>query len=186
VLYLKVYLRDAKQVENKTPLAFLYELHAKSGLERKALRFTYSRLNSLLRTLEVRTWNQNFWCLWYLIDNSSQSASNAMLYMEHKECNIIRRTIVDWFNAIDTTPTPLNPILESNPYRSHPFTPVPLLPLQVTTLDQYNSLSHVSNFVTLLATYMEGFAVITEPQVCHISSSSPPLLLILSYSSKRQ
>jgi hypothetical protein len=62
-----------------------------------------------------------------------------------------------------------------------------LLPLQVTTLDQYNSLSHVSNFVTLLATYMEGFAVITEPQVSHISSSSsPPLLLILSYSSKRQ
>ena len=55
VLYLKTYLRDAKQVENKTPLAFLYELHAKSGLERKALRFTYSRLNSLLRTLEVRT-----------------------------------------------------------------------------------------------------------------------------------
>lgn len=54
VLYLKTYLRDAKQVENKTPLAFLYELHAKSGLERKALRFTYSRLNSLLRTLEVR------------------------------------------------------------------------------------------------------------------------------------
>ena len=53
VLYLKTYLRDAKQVENKTPLAFLYELHAKSGLERKALRFTYSRLNSLLRTLEV-------------------------------------------------------------------------------------------------------------------------------------
>jgi hypothetical protein len=54
VLYLKTYLRDAKQVESKTPLAFLYELHAKSGLERKALRFTYSRLNSLLRTLEVR------------------------------------------------------------------------------------------------------------------------------------
>ena len=53
MLYLKTYLRDAKQVENKTPLAFLYELHAKSGLERKALRFTYSRLNSLLRTLEV-------------------------------------------------------------------------------------------------------------------------------------
>jgi hypothetical protein len=55
VLYLKTYLRDAKQVESKTPLAFLYELHAKSGLERKALRFTYSRLNSLLRTLEVRS-----------------------------------------------------------------------------------------------------------------------------------
>ena len=54
VLYLKTYLRDAKQVESKTPLAFLYDLHAKSGLERKALRFTYSRLNSLLRTLEVR------------------------------------------------------------------------------------------------------------------------------------
>jgi DNA excision repair protein ERCC-2 len=98
VLYLKTYLRDAKQVENKTPLAYLYELHAKSGLERKALRFTYSRLNSLLRTLEV------------------------------------------------------------------------------TTLDQFNALSHVANFVTLLATYMEGFAVITEPQGSIISGVNEPLL----------
>jgi hypothetical protein len=41
---------------------------------------------------------------------------------------------------------------------------------QVTSLDQYNSLTHVANFVTLLATYMEGFAVITEPQVRALST----------------
>ena len=69
MLYLKTYLRDAKQVENKTPLAFLYELHAKSGLERKALRFTYSRLNSLLRTLEVRKLVLSFFVLgfWFCL-----------------------------------------------------------------------------------------------------------------------
>ena len=52
--YLKVYLRDAKQVENKTPLAFLFAMKEFAGLERKPLRFTYTRLNSLMRTLEVR------------------------------------------------------------------------------------------------------------------------------------
>jgi DNA excision repair protein ERCC-2 len=53
-MYLKMYLREAQNVENKTPLAFLHQLNSKSGLERKPLRFTYSRLNSLMRTLEVR------------------------------------------------------------------------------------------------------------------------------------
>jgi DNA excision repair protein ERCC-2 len=87
VVYLKNYLRDGQSVELKTPLAFIHALNQATGLERKPLRFTYSRLNSLLRTLEV------------------------------------------------------------------------------TSLDEYNAVQEVANFATLLATYMEGFAVILEPQV---------------------
>lgn len=35
------------------PLSFSFSLHDKTALETKPLRFAYSRLNSLLRTLEV-------------------------------------------------------------------------------------------------------------------------------------
>ena len=40
-------------VEKEFPEGFLHDLYLKTALEKKALRFTYSRLNSLLRTLEV-------------------------------------------------------------------------------------------------------------------------------------
>ena len=41
-------------VQKDTPLVFLQQLHEQTGLDdRKPLRFSYSRLNSLLRTLEI-------------------------------------------------------------------------------------------------------------------------------------
>ena len=98
VIYLRNFLRDGKDLESKTPLAFMQSLQTSTALERKPLRFTYSRLNSLLRTLEV------------------------------------------------------------------------------THLDEFNSLSDIANFVTLVATYMEGFAVILEPQGSVIAGVNEPLL----------
>lgn len=53
VQYLKAQLAGSQDVTNKTPLAFLHDMHAVTALERKPLRFTYTRLNSLLRTLEI-------------------------------------------------------------------------------------------------------------------------------------
>lgn len=91
-------LLDGENVENKTPLAFLHQMQAECGLERKPLRFTYSRLNKLLRTLEV------------------------------------------------------------------------------TTLDDFNALQDVANFATLVSTYMEGFAVITEPTGSIVAGVTEPLL----------
>ncbi|KAJ1406448.1 helicase C-terminal domain-containing protein, partial [Ochromonadaceae sp. CCMP2298] len=52
VQFLKAQLAGA-DVTNRTPLAFLHDLFGSTGLERKPLRFTYTRLNSLLRTLEI-------------------------------------------------------------------------------------------------------------------------------------
>eukprot|EP00636_Phaeomonas_parva_P005982 CAMPEP_0118854258 /NCGR_PEP_ID=MMETSP1163-20130328/2524_1 /TAXON_ID=124430 /ORGANISM="Phaeomonas parva, Strain CCMP2877" /LENGTH=819 /DNA_ID=CAMNT_0006786953 /DNA_START=512 /DNA_END=2968 /DNA_ORIENTATION=+ len=52
VRHLKDQLRNP-EARWETPQAFLHELHDKTGLEAKPLKFTYSRLNSLLRTLEV-------------------------------------------------------------------------------------------------------------------------------------
>lgn len=98
VIYLRNFLRDGRDLESKTPLAFMQSLQTSTALERKPLRFTYSRLNSLLRTLEV------------------------------------------------------------------------------THLDEFNSLSDIANFVTLVATYMEGFAVILEPQGSIIAGVNEPLL----------
>ena len=43
----------SKNVEKKSPLEFIDLMCTKTGLERKPLRFTYDRLNSLLRTLEI-------------------------------------------------------------------------------------------------------------------------------------
>jgi DNA excision repair protein ERCC-2 len=40
-------------IEKLTPLSFLYSMNDQSAIERKSLRFTYTRLNSLLRTLEI-------------------------------------------------------------------------------------------------------------------------------------
>lgn len=40
-------------VDQKTPLSFLFKMLMDTGLERKPLQFTYSRLSSLMRTLEV-------------------------------------------------------------------------------------------------------------------------------------
>lgn len=98
VMYLRDYLKNGQDVEVKTPLAFLHQLQDKTSLERKPLRFTYTRLNSLLRTLEV------------------------------------------------------------------------------TSLDEFNSLQDVSNFVTLLATYTEGFAIILEPRGSVVAGINEPLL----------
>lgn len=52
--YLKHKMRTAGSVTKDTPLSFLLNFAEITGLEdRKPLRFTYSRLNSLLRTLEI-------------------------------------------------------------------------------------------------------------------------------------
>lgn len=42
-----------QNVEIETPNAFVFDMTSKTALEAKPLRFTYSRLNSLLRTLEI-------------------------------------------------------------------------------------------------------------------------------------
>lgn len=97
VVHLKQLL-TGKDVENKTPLAFLHNLHKLTALERKPLRFTYSRLNSLMRTLEV------------------------------------------------------------------------------TSLDEYGALQEVANFATLVATYLEGFAIITEPLGSVVAGVTEPLI----------
>lgn len=42
-----------ENVEKEFPEGFVHDMYTKTALEKKALKFTYSRLNSLLRTLEV-------------------------------------------------------------------------------------------------------------------------------------
>jgi hypothetical protein len=37
----------------ETPVSFIYDLEVHTALDKKALKFTYSRLNSLLRTLQI-------------------------------------------------------------------------------------------------------------------------------------
>ena len=97
VEHLKSLLR-VDSTQKQSPLAFLHYLQTKTALEVKPLRFTYSRLNSLLRTLEV------------------------------------------------------------------------------THLDEYNPLQDVADFATLVATYTEGFTVITEPQGSNIPGLHQPVL----------
>jgi DNA repair helicase (rad3) len=57
VEHLKIRLRNVAGpnggVQSETPLAFLHRLMNGTSLEAKPLRFAYSRLNSLLRTLQV-------------------------------------------------------------------------------------------------------------------------------------
>ena len=97
VQYLRTLLAN-ERVEVKTPLAFLHHLNEATAIESKPLKFTYSRLNSLLRTL------------------------------------------------------------------------------QLTNLDEFNPLQDVSNFATLVATYSQGFAVISEPDGSLIMGISEPIL----------
>ena len=52
VEYFKVRLKGTN-VEKEFPEGFLHDMYTKTALEKKALKFTYSRLNSLLRTLEI-------------------------------------------------------------------------------------------------------------------------------------
>ncbi|KAL3657144.1 hypothetical protein V7S43_017938 [Phytophthora oleae] len=82
--YLRQRIR-VRQVESETPQAFLHQLHQAISMEIKPMKFCYTRLNSLLRTLEV------------------------------------------------------------------------------TNLEEYNSLTDVADFATLVATYAEGFMLIIEP-----------------------
>ena len=97
VQYFKT-LMLGKDVVNKTPLAFLHDMYQATALERKPLRFTYTRLNSLLRTLEI------------------------------------------------------------------------------TSLEDFNALQDVANFATLVSTYMDGFAIITEPAGSVVTGITEPLL----------
>jgi DNA excision repair protein ERCC-2 len=46
----------------------------------------------------------------------------------------------------------------------------------MTSLDEFGQLSELANFVTLIATYLEGFAVIFEPNGTIIAGVSEPLL----------
>uniref|UniRef100_A0AAV1TXH6 DNA 5'-3' helicase n=1 Tax=Peronospora matthiolae TaxID=2874970 RepID=A0AAV1TXH6_9STRA len=82
--YLRQRIR-VRQVESETPQAFLHHLHQAISVDIKPMKFCYTRLNSLLRTLEV------------------------------------------------------------------------------TNLEEYNSLTHVADFATLVATYADGFMLIIEP-----------------------
>lgn len=91
-------LFNGQNVENKSPLAFLHQLQTETGLERKPLRFTYIRLNSLLRTLEI------------------------------------------------------------------------------TNLDNFTALQDLSNFITLVSTYLDGFAVIIEPHGSIVAGVTEPLV----------
>lgn len=84
VEYLRTRIR-VRTVESETPQAFLHHLHQAIAMEAKPMKFCYTRLNSLLRTLEV------------------------------------------------------------------------------TNLEEFNSLSAVADFATLVATYADGFMLIIEP-----------------------
>lgn len=97
IVHLKSYFEQAN-VEHVTPLSFLHNLQQATGLERKPLKFTYTRLNSLLRTLEI------------------------------------------------------------------------------TSLEEYQALGEIANFMTLVATYLEGFAVVIEPQGSIVSGVIEPLV----------
>lgn len=98
VEYLKSQLQSQHNVEKKTPLAFLSDLFRVTALERKPLKFTYSRLNSLMQTLEI------------------------------------------------------------------------------TSLEDFTALQDVANFATLVATYLEGFSVVIEPQGSIVAGVTEPLL----------
>jgi DNA excision repair protein ERCC-2 len=52
VEYFKKRLKGSS-VEKEFPEGFMHDMYVKTALEKKALKFTYSRLNSLLRTLEI-------------------------------------------------------------------------------------------------------------------------------------
>ncbi|CAI5733022.1 unnamed protein product [Hyaloperonospora brassicae] len=82
--YLRQRIR-VRQVESETPQAFLHHLHQAISVDIKPMKFCYTRLNSLLRTLEV------------------------------------------------------------------------------TNLEEFNSLTHVADFATLVATYADGFMLVIEP-----------------------
>ncbi|KAF1318753.1 Tfiih basal transcription factor complex helicase subunit, partial [Globisporangium splendens] len=82
--YLRTRIR-VRNVESETPQAFLHHLHQAISMETKPMKFCYTRLNSLMRTLEV------------------------------------------------------------------------------TNLEEFNSLAAVADFATLVATYADGFMLIIEP-----------------------
>ncbi|CAK4558821.1 unnamed protein product [Aphanomyces euteiches] len=82
--YLRTRIK-VRQVESETPAAFLHAMQVAISVDVKPMKFCYSRLNSLMRTLEI------------------------------------------------------------------------------TNLEEYNPLSEVANFATLVATYAEGFMLILEP-----------------------
>ncbi len=48
--------------------------------------------------------------------------------------------------------------------------------LEITSLDDFGALSELANFSTLVSTYLEGFAVIFEPQGSVLAGISEPLL----------
>src|SRR5262249_44425813 len=82
--YLRTRIR-VRNVESETPQAFLHHLNQAISMETKPMKFCYTRLNSLMRTLEV------------------------------------------------------------------------------TNLEEFNSLAAVADFATLVATYADGFMLIIEP-----------------------
>lgn len=94
---------DEGNVYEKTPTSFLHQLQQETGLDRKSLKFTYLRLNLLLRTLEM------------------------------------------------------------------------------TSLEDFAALSSVCNFATLVATYLDGFAIVFERlgRAQHAHLLAEPLLQLV-------
>ncbi|CAI5745493.1 unnamed protein product [Peronospora destructor] len=125
--YLRQRIR-VRQVESETPQAFLHQLHQAISVDIKPMKFCYTRLNSLLRTLEV-TNLEEFYSLTHVADfatlvatyaegfmliiepfDSSSGVHDPVLQLTCLDASLAIRPVFERFSTVIITSGTLSPI----------------------------------------------------------------------------
>ncbi|KAL0583013.1 hypothetical protein ABG067_007073 [Albugo candida] len=125
--YLRTRLR-VRNVESETPQAFLHHLNQVISMETKPMKFCYTRLNSLLRTLEITkleefqaltdvanfatllaTYADGFMLIVDPLDNAS-GAHDPVLHLACLDASLAIRPVLERFSSVIITSGTLSPI----------------------------------------------------------------------------
>nr|CCA21515.1 predicted protein putative [Albugo laibachii Nc14] len=125
--YLRTRLRVGN-VESETPQAFLHHLNQVISMETKPMKFCYTRLNSLLRTLEITkleefqaltdvanfatllaTYADGFMLIVDPLDNAS-GAPDPVLHLACLDASLAIRPVLERFSSVIITSGTLSPI----------------------------------------------------------------------------
>lgn len=143
----------AASVRQQTSLEFVFDARHASQLDTAAMRHCYTRLGSLMRTLEARGADAAGggggapaaaigWCL------SLSNGLGRRLYLA------VEAPAVSAAHPVLSVPPPPPPLLPPPPPRPPAS--------QVTNMEELSPLVQVASFASLAATHTQGFMVITE------------------------
>ena len=127
--YLRARLRNAQVVIKETPLKFIHDLQNETSIETKPLKFAYTRLSSLLRTLEITdlheftplslvadfatllaTYPKGFVCIIEPFSTQIENFRDSVLQLSCMDASIAIKHVFERFRTVVITSGTLSPL----------------------------------------------------------------------------